>query len=80
MTTSQPPIGTLHTLLVTTATGKQHTAIYVRGVSGWLVGKTDPALGWLWQTPTGNVAGEMVKRGLTYKWVKESENVNAIRT
>ena len=75
--TTKPPIGTLRTLLVTNAAGKQHRAIYVRGVSGWLVGKTDPSLGWLWQTPTGEVAAQMVKRGLVYQWVKESENVNA---
>jgi len=74
---TKPPVGTLRTLLVTNAAAKQHTAIYVRGVDGWLVGKTDPSLGWLWQTPVGEVAAQMVKRGLTYKWVSESENVNA---
>ena len=71
--TTKPPIGTLRTLLVTTPHGKQHKAIYVRGVDGWLVGKTDPSLGWLWQTPTDEVAAQMVKRGLTYKWVAEDK-------
>lgn len=74
--TTKPPIGTLRTLLVTNAAGKQHTAIYVRGVSGWLVGKTDPALGWLWKTPTSEVAAQMAQRGLTYQWVSE-DKINA---
>ncbi len=77
MTTDRTvPLGKLRTLLVTNAAGKQHTAIYVRGVSGWLVGKTDPALGWLWQTPTGEVAAQMAQRGLTYQWLSE-DKINA---
>lgn len=71
-----PPLGTLRTLLVTTPHGKQHKAIYVYVPGRWVVGKAAPALGWLWQTPTDEVAAQMVKRELTYKWVSE-DKINA---
>lgn len=71
--TTKPPIGTVRRLLVTATDGKQHEALYVRGVDGWLVGKTAPALGWLWHTPVREVAAQMAQRGLTYEWVSESE-------
>lgn len=72
MTTKPPvPVGTLRTLRVTNAAGKQHTAIYVRTRDYWVLGKAAPALGWLWKCETGEVVAEMQRRGLMYEWVTE---------
>jgi len=74
--TTRLPLGTMRTLLVTDAAGKQHTAIYVRAPDRWVVGKTDPSLGWLWKCETEDVKAEMARRGMTYEW-KAEEKTNA---